>query len=483
MSAIVARMRHFGAALLLFAVLWAGPASAQQPGQRLTEEQLGELVMGSMMFILFHELGHSYIDQLALPTVGPEEDVADEFAIFILAEVAKAGEEFGARALLAAAESWRLMWLEVEPMIREQPDQFPFWDEHNLDIKRFYNIVCLLYGSDPATFWPLLSNTGVPVERGRRCEDEYKQKWTAWQKLMEPHVVPEGQTPPADRRRFKVSYGNADTEVARQLSEVFQQERVWEKFLEPLADNILMPNDIDVFVRSCGTVNAWWDSETGSVTICYDLIEFLSVLFIKANFEAQQAGNQPAPPQPPPGGGQPGGGQPGGGQPGGAAPGGVVPEATQGDTVPGTMQGGTVPVGPAPPGPPPFAPQPGQAPLPPVISPSPAPMPIIDQRIVGVWQAQSNAMGGASVTRLSLNQDGSFMQMSYGPTTAPFYVWGTYVVERNRIRFTTTGWQPQQICNAQGCSPVRMPQQEYAQFQLMGPTTMQLRQSMFYRIQ
>jgi hypothetical protein len=468
---MLARFRSLGAACLLAVALLIPPAAAQQPAPQqipLTEDQLGELVVGSMLFILYHELGHAYIDQLQLPVVGPEEDVADEFAIFILAQVAKEGEAFGSRALLAAAESWRLMWLEVEPLMRQEPEKFPFWDEHNLDIKRFYNIVCLLYGSDPASFWPLLGQTGVPVERGRKCEDEYNQKWAAWQKLMEPHVVPEGQAPPPGMRRFKVTYGNADNDVAKRLSALFQAEKTWETLVQPLGDNIIMPNDIDVFVRSCGTVNAWWDSQARSVTICYDMIEFLTALFIKANLQPQQVADQGGGQAPPP-------------VPS-TTPGGTPPVTTPGGTMPG---GNTVPMGPTPPGPPPFGPQTlpqGQTvPQPPIMQSSPIAM--VDQRLVGVWQAQANSAGGAAVTRLSLNQDGTFMQLSYSPTTAPFYIWGNYQVDRSRIKFSVTGWQPQQICNVQGCSLPRIPQQEYAQFQLMGPTTMQLRQALFYRVQ
>jgi hypothetical protein len=43
-----------------------------------------EITANSLFFILFHELGHGYIDMYQLPITGKEEDVADQIATYLI---------------------------------------------------------------------------------------------------------------------------------------------------------------------------------------------------------------------------------------------------------------------------------------------------------------------------------------------------------------------------------------------------------------
>ncbi|MCB9270422.1 MAG: hypothetical protein H6561_12805 [Lewinellaceae bacterium] len=48
-----------------------------------TEEELDEILYEELEFTLYHEVGHALIEVLQLPTVGRQEDVVDEFALYV----------------------------------------------------------------------------------------------------------------------------------------------------------------------------------------------------------------------------------------------------------------------------------------------------------------------------------------------------------------------------------------------------------------
>ncbi|MDQ3334588.1 MAG: DUF4344 domain-containing metallopeptidase [Myxococcota bacterium] len=141
------------------------------------EEELGNAVMGATMFGFFHEVGHGLIDQLDLPAVGREEDSVDQLATLILI----AGGEKGVAQALAGA-----YWFQLQS---KSNNKTPFWDEHAFDQQRFYNIVCLIFGSDPKKYGDFVNKGTLPMERAMRCPDEYTKIKKAWEKLLQPHLT------------------------------------------------------------------------------------------------------------------------------------------------------------------------------------------------------------------------------------------------------------------------------------------------------
>ena len=65
-------------------------------------ESLVEFVMGNMLFVLLHELGHATVQELRIPVLGREEDAADDFAILRLL---KARSDMPHRVLVEAARA------------------------------------------------------------------------------------------------------------------------------------------------------------------------------------------------------------------------------------------------------------------------------------------------------------------------------------------------------------------------------------------
>jgi hypothetical protein len=62
-----------------------------------------------------------------------------------------------------------------------------FYGEHGLDQQRAYTIVCLMVGSDPATFGDLTQRANLPAERQETCQGDFDQSKASWLRLLGPH--------------------------------------------------------------------------------------------------------------------------------------------------------------------------------------------------------------------------------------------------------------------------------------------------------
>jgi hypothetical protein len=115
-------------------------------------------VVGNLLFVLLHEIGHVQITEMGLPVLGREEDAADGYATVMMLAMKN---EFSERVLMEAAKGWfysdRRDRMERAPLV--------FYDSHSLSRQRAYQIVCYMVGSDPEKFEALADETGLPEER------------------------------------------------------------------------------------------------------------------------------------------------------------------------------------------------------------------------------------------------------------------------------------------------------------------------------
>jgi hypothetical protein len=61
-----------------------------------------------------------------------------------------------------------------------------FASDHGLPEERFYNLVCLAFGADPAEFSDL--NNYLPPTRSSNCKWEYQRLVHAFRKEISPHI-------------------------------------------------------------------------------------------------------------------------------------------------------------------------------------------------------------------------------------------------------------------------------------------------------
>ena len=141
------------------------------------EEGGGYLVTGTVVFALMHELGHSLVDVLDIPITGREEDAADQLATYLLLNQGAAGD-----TLTFGAVGWFATHAASAPLSR-----FALAGDHGLDLQRVYNIVCWIYGRDPARYPRIIAEDWLPEERRARCPAEYRRFSASWRRLLAPH--------------------------------------------------------------------------------------------------------------------------------------------------------------------------------------------------------------------------------------------------------------------------------------------------------
>jgi hypothetical protein len=156
------------------AELKAGSAGAVAHGIPADDAYLGAVV-----FVLLHETSHAVFDLLKVPLLGREEDAADQVAALTLLS---AGEGLARRVLGGAA------WMYLHDSKGRMPDDSDFADVHGLDAQRFYNVLCMAYGSNPASFKGMVDKGLLPKDRAEGCADEYRQVAYAVKKLINPNL-------------------------------------------------------------------------------------------------------------------------------------------------------------------------------------------------------------------------------------------------------------------------------------------------------
>jgi len=140
---------------------------------------LQEAMDGPTVFVLLHETGHAVFDLLKVPILGREEDAADSFAALTLLRL---GKGVALRMLRGAA------WGYAHEAHARTMDDSDFADVHGLDSQRYYNILCMAYGSDPEYFAAAVKDGKLPPERAEGCADEFHQAVFAMQKLVAPAI-------------------------------------------------------------------------------------------------------------------------------------------------------------------------------------------------------------------------------------------------------------------------------------------------------
>ena len=130
----------------------------------------------AVKFVFLHEIGHAMIDAYKLPVAGSEEDAADRCAAFI--NLTELGDE-GVKNVMAAAEAF-----SIES--KRGTSKRSLADEHLLQEQRFYNSLCMIYGSDQKKYANIVSDGFLPKERAARCPVEFQRTVDAWASLLGP---------------------------------------------------------------------------------------------------------------------------------------------------------------------------------------------------------------------------------------------------------------------------------------------------------
>ncbi len=233
------------------------------------EDEIATFILGNTIFTLYHELAHALVHQLQLPVLGREEDAADSLAVLMMLPD---NEDAQADALLlSAADGYGLADEQGEP------DDLAFWDEHSLDLQRYAAVNCLIFGSDPEGFADLAQIVEMPEEQQERCPEIYRQTADSWQKVLERHLRKDG-TPAG--KSIRLRFERPGRSVGADLVALLKGSEALRAAVRNVADGFVLPADLTVAFAQCDESNAFYDPETGNVTICYELVAYFAELVV-----------------------------------------------------------------------------------------------------------------------------------------------------------------------------------------------------------
>ena len=151
----------------------------------MVEEHALRYVLANVRFIVLHETGHALVHLLDLPVTGRQEDAVDQLAAILMLRFASA-EETPAEVIdnLRMAANWMLSRSTGAYSLDA------YADEHALGEQRYFNLQCLIYGTDPEGFADMVENGDLTVSRAERCPAETRRVSRAWVRLLMPYLAP-----------------------------------------------------------------------------------------------------------------------------------------------------------------------------------------------------------------------------------------------------------------------------------------------------
>ena len=141
-------------------------------------------VLANVRFILLHETGHALVHLLDLPVTGRQEDAVDQLAAILMLRFA-ALEETPEQVIgnLRLAANW---------MLSRSTGAYnldAYAAEHALGEQRYFNLQCLIYGTDPEGFAGMVAAGDLTPARAAVCPRETRLATRAWLRLLLPHLA------------------------------------------------------------------------------------------------------------------------------------------------------------------------------------------------------------------------------------------------------------------------------------------------------
>jgi len=237
-----------------------------------------QFVAGNVEYLLVHELAHVVITEKDIPVIGPREYAADYLATLALireepldAEQADRAQKFLLATAAAFAEAWRSGAASGAEM--------PYYGAHALSIQRYYQIVCLLYGSNPEKFDGLAQSAALPPERARDCVEEYRSANRAMDWLLATYGRKAGD---AEGAAIEIVHGEPRTMTSKSVQQAIMKIELFERVTERLRKRFTLDQPFTLVARNCGRAQAGWLPQQRELVICYELFDALYVLGMQA---------------------------------------------------------------------------------------------------------------------------------------------------------------------------------------------------------
>jgi hypothetical protein len=144
-----------------------------------------DVMLGQFMYAALHEFGHASFDLYDVPVFGREEDAADQFATFLMLRF----KHERARNLIAGATfSFKELVKDYKENANLTVPLRSFSSNHGSPEERYYNLLCITYGSDPKEFAQIVQEHYLPESRASKCQYEFQILRYAFRHEINPHI-------------------------------------------------------------------------------------------------------------------------------------------------------------------------------------------------------------------------------------------------------------------------------------------------------
>ena len=254
--------------LAAFFIFTTGHSSARETSAS-NEEYERLFVLANVEFTLWHELAHVVIWEMKPPVFGREEDAADNLAMIAEMRMQESEGEAGMlEKLQAVADGWKMEWR----LIQEDELENAYWDLHALEIQRYYNIACLVYGANPEKHAIILEATQLPTDRAEGCRDEYAMANHAFDWLLSQGSHRMKDYSAINRRVISVRYEDNRSIEGEKLDAWLKESGLVERLAEAVARRFYLPRNVEISFENCPFANAAWNAETANIKFCHSLV-------------------------------------------------------------------------------------------------------------------------------------------------------------------------------------------------------------------
>jgi len=262
---------RFLIALMAAFALLGGSALAKDHSKSKTRSEISQIladreldksvryVINNSLFTIYHEVGHLLIDKLDWPVLGREEDIADNFATYVLLSQRRRSFQL---ALKDAALGWKL----EDQFFGGERDDSDYYAVHSLDLQRAFQIVCMMVGEDRDTFYITAQEWGIDTMRQSTCQDDYQKISRSIERLIKSN--PNSSL----TAKVVIEYERAGADLSLAYK-TLRESRLLESVAEDLRNNYGLTQDIKITASRCGEANAFYDQDTSEIIMCYELLQ------------------------------------------------------------------------------------------------------------------------------------------------------------------------------------------------------------------
>jgi hypothetical protein len=229
--------------------------SVSVPAALKAQEPISPFARNVALHVLLHELGHAVFRELGVPILANEENMADSFATTVLTQLmyddAVAVVSDRARSWMVENDEAEAAGLDLRAELRA---------EHEPDLRRAYQAMCLLYGADPAEWTEATAWVGFSEDELADCSDTAPDQIEGWGKVLAPHRLPPG----ALSANVEVIYGEGPMEDAMRATGVIEQVAEVARMLD-------WPEPIVLHFDHCDFGSSW-SRDDRTVLLCDDYV-------------------------------------------------------------------------------------------------------------------------------------------------------------------------------------------------------------------